>query len=67
VSLLGADDSLTLIEDRHVAEMEQSDFDELVEGTGLRWQVDDAYAAAAVGRHAEWTRQIRASIEQGRK
>ncbi|MCW2651244.1 MAG: hypothetical protein JWR32_2220 [Mycobacterium sp.] len=65
--LLGADDSLTVIEDHHVAEMEQRDFDELVDGTGLRWRVDDAYAAAAVGRHAEWTRQIRASIKQGPK
>jgi hypothetical protein len=65
--LLGADDRLTEIRDDHVAEMEQADFDELVAGTGLRWRVDDAYAAAAVGRHAEWTAAIRASIEQGRK
>jgi hypothetical protein len=42
--------------------MEQSDFDELVDGTGLPWQVDDAYEAAAAGRHAEWTAAIRASI-----
>jgi hypothetical protein len=65
--LLGADDSLTLIEDHHVADMQQCDFDELVAGTGLRWQVDDAYEAAAVGRHAAWTAAIRGSIGQVRK
>jgi hypothetical protein len=64
--VLGADGSLTEIRDEHVADMEQSDFDELVDGTGLRWRVDDAYAAAAVGRHAAWTAAIRASIK-GRK
>jgi hypothetical protein len=31
--LLGADDVLTLIEDEHVAEMAQADFNELVRGT----------------------------------
>jgi hypothetical protein len=38
-----------------------------IDGTGLRWRVDDAYEAAAVGRHAEWTAAIRASIERVRK
>jgi hypothetical protein len=33
--LLGADDTLTEIRDEHVAEMEQRDFDALVEGLGL--------------------------------
>jgi hypothetical protein len=69
VWLLGADDSLTLVEDHHVADMEQADFDELVEGRGpLSYQVGDAYdPAAAVERHAEWTAAIRAAIERGRK
>jgi hypothetical protein len=65
--LLGADDTLTAIRDDHVAGMGQADFDELVAGTGLRWQVDDAYEAAALGRHAAWTAAIRASIGQVRK
>jgi hypothetical protein len=65
--LLGADDTLTEIRDEHVAEMEQADFDELVAGTGLRWRLDDAYEAAAVGRHVAWTAAIRASIKQVRK
>jgi hypothetical protein len=60
--ILGADDTLTEIRDEHVADMEQADFDELVDGTGLRWRVDDAYEAAAVGRHAAWTAAIRASV-----
>jgi hypothetical protein len=64
VWLLGADDSLTLIEDHHVAEMEQDDFDELVDGAGpLRYRVGDAYdAVGAVERHRAWTAAIRASI-----
>jgi hypothetical protein len=65
--LLGADDTLTEIRDEHVADMEQSDFDELVTGTGLRWRLDDAYEAAAVERHRAWTAAIRASIKQVRK
>jgi hypothetical protein len=49
VWLLGADDTLTLIEDRHVAEMAQCDVDDLVDGTGpLRYQVGDAYD------HGKW-------------
>jgi len=64
VWLLGADDTLTLIEDRHVAEMAQCDFDELVDGTGpLRHRVGDAYDPwAAVERHRAWTVAIRARI-----
>jgi hypothetical protein len=67
--LLGADDTLTEIRDEHVADMEQRDFDELVEGHGpQRWRVGDAYdPAAAVERHAEWTAAIEASIKQVRK
>ena len=67
--LLGADDKLTLIEDHHVAEMDQRDFDELVEGHGPQlWRVGDAYdPAAAVEQHATWTAAIQASIKQVRK
>jgi hypothetical protein len=62
--LLGADDTLTEIRDEHVADMAQSDFDELVGSHGPeRWRVGDAYdPAAAVERHAEWTAAIRARI-----
>jgi hypothetical protein len=64
VWLLGADDSLTLIRDEHVAEMDQRDFDELVYGTGpLRYQVGDAYdPLAEVEQHRAWTAAIRARI-----
>lgn len=67
--LLGADDSLTLIDDHHVADMEQADFDELVQGTGpFEHEARGAYdPAAAVEQHGEWTRQIRANIKRGRK
>jgi hypothetical protein len=62
--LLGADDSLTLIEDHHVADMQQRDFDELVRGTGpFEYQVGDAYdPQAAVEQHRAWTAAIRAGI-----
>jgi hypothetical protein len=62
--LLGADGTLTEIDDHHVSDMEQRDFDELVAGHGPeRWRVGDAYdPAAAVERHAEWTAAIRARI-----
>ena len=58
--LLGADDTLTEIRDEHVAEMEQRDWDELVEGCGpLRYQVGHAYdPVAAVEQHRVWTRVI---------
>jgi hypothetical protein len=61
----GADDSLTLIEDQHVAEMDQRDFDQLVARTGLlRYRVGDTYDPhAAVERHASWTAEIRARID----
>jgi hypothetical protein len=64
VWLLGADDMLTLIEDRHVEAMPQADFDELIDGTGpLRYRVGDAYdPVAAVARHAAWTAAIRAAM-----
>jgi hypothetical protein len=64
VWLLGADDRLTLIEDHHVADWEQADFDELVRGTGpLQYRVGDAYDPhAGVQRHAAWTAAIRARI-----
>lgn len=59
--LLGADDTLTLIEDHHVAEFEQRDFDELVEGLGpsrtLAGDADDSWGAVEL--HAAWTRGIR--------
>jgi hypothetical protein len=49
--LLGADDTLTEIRDEHVADMEQREFDELVEGLGtsrtLAWDADDPQAAVA--------------------
>jgi hypothetical protein len=62
--LLGADDTLTEIRDEHVAEMEQRDFDELVEGLGpSRTVAGDAYdPVAAVERHAVWTAAIRAAV-----
>jgi hypothetical protein len=41
--LLGADDTLTEIRDEHVADLEQREFDELVEGLGS----DDPQAAVA--------------------
>ena len=60
--LWGADDSLTLIEDHHVAEMDQREFDELVEGLGtertLAWDADDPQAAVAA--YAALTAAIRA-------
>ncbi len=65
VWLLGADDSLTLIRDEHVADMDQADFDELVRGTGLRsgHRVCDTYDShAAVERHRAWTAAIRAAM-----
>ena len=64
VWLLGADDVLSLIEDHHVAETDQADFDELLAGTGpLRHRVGDAYdPAAAVAQHAAWTATIRTRI-----
>jgi hypothetical protein len=60
----GADDTLTLIEDRHVADMAQADFDALVDGIGpLSYQVGDAYSpAAAVEQHRAWTAAIRAAM-----
>jgi hypothetical protein len=62
--LLGADDTLTEIRDEHVAELEQREFDELVEGLGtsrtLAWDVDDPRAAVAV--YAALTAAIRAKI-----
>ena len=69
VWLLGADDTLALIEDHHVADMEQREFDALVEGLGAsRWRCGGAYdPAAAVERHAEWTRQISVAIKGRRK
>jgi hypothetical protein len=65
--LLGADGMLTEIRDEHVADMAQSDFDELVEGHGpQRWRVGDAYdPAAAVEQHRAWTAAIRAEIAGG--
>jgi hypothetical protein len=62
--LLGADDSLTEIRDEHVAEMEQREFDELVEGLGtsrtLAWDADDPQAA--VTAYAALTAAIKARI-----
>jgi hypothetical protein len=66
--LLGADDTLTEIRDEHVAEMEQREFDELVEGLGpSRTLAGNDDPRGAVERHAGWTAAIRASIEQVRK
>jgi hypothetical protein len=62
--VLGADDSLTEIRDEHVAELEQREFDELVEGLGtsrtLARDVDDPRAAVAA--YAALTAAIRAKI-----
>jgi hypothetical protein len=64
VWLLGADDTLTLIRDEHLAEMEQREFDELVEGLGtsrtLAWDADDPQAAVAA--YAALTAAIRAKM-----
>jgi hypothetical protein len=66
---LGTDGALTLIEDHHVAEMDQSDIDELVDGTGpFEYQARDSYnPQAAVEQHRAWTAAIRSSIGQRRK
>jgi hypothetical protein len=62
--LLGADDTLTEIRDEHVADMEQREFDELVEGLGtsrtLAWDADDPQAAVVA--YAALTAAIRAKI-----
>ncbi len=62
--LLGADDRLTEIRDEHVAELEQREFDELVDGLGtsrtLAFDADDPQAAVAV--YAALTAAIRAKI-----
>jgi hypothetical protein len=51
------------VEDHHVAEMEQDDFDELVYGMyPLRWAGDAYDPHAMVERHAERTPAIRAKI-----
>jgi hypothetical protein len=65
--LLDADDTLTEIRDDHVAEMEQRDFDDLVEGLGpSRTLAGDAYDPwGAVAQHRAWTRAIRAKIAVG--
>jgi hypothetical protein len=64
VWLLGADDALSLIEDHHVAELGQREFDELVEGLGtsrtLAWDADDPQAAVAA--YAALTAAIRAAM-----
>jgi hypothetical protein len=64
LAALGADDRLTLVEDHHVADMEQRDFDALVEGLeASRWRDGDAYnPRGAVAQHAAWTTAIRAEI-----
>jgi hypothetical protein len=62
--LLGADDTLTEIRDEHVADLEQREFDELVEGLGtsrtLAWDADDPQAAVAA--YAALTAAIRAKM-----
>jgi hypothetical protein len=62
--LLGADDTLTEIRDEHVADWEQREFDELVEGLGtsrtLAWDADDPQAAVAA--YAALTATIRAKM-----
>jgi hypothetical protein len=54
---LGADDTLTEIRDDHVADLEQREFDELVEGLGTS---DDPQAAVAA--YAALTAAIRAAM-----
>lgn len=62
--LKGADDTLTEIRDEHVADLEQREFDELVEGLGtsrtLAWDADDPRAAVAA--YAALTAAIRAKM-----
>ncbi|HME16653.1 MAG TPA: hypothetical protein VKG83_14630 [Mycobacterium sp.] len=64
VWLLGADDTLTLIDDRHVADLGQREFDELVAGLGtsrtLAWDADDPQAAVAA--YAALTAAIRVAM-----
>jgi hypothetical protein len=64
VWLLGADDALSLIEDHHIAELDQRQFDELVDGLGtsrtLAWRADDPQAAVVA--YAALTAEIRAAI-----
>jgi hypothetical protein len=57
---LGADDTLTEIRDEHAAEMDQADFDDLVEGLGPSRTLagDDHDPHAAVARHAAWTVRV---------
>jgi hypothetical protein len=59
--LLRADDTLTEILDAHVAEMDQGDFDELVEGLGPL-SGDACDPVAAVEQHRAWTAAIRDRI-----
>jgi hypothetical protein len=62
--LLGADDTLTEIRDEHVAQMEQREFDELVEGLGPSRTLagEDYDPHGAVERHAAWTAAIQAAM-----
>jgi hypothetical protein len=60
--VLGGDDRLNVIEDHHVDDMDQEEFDELVAGRGRLGVNAEDDQESAVARYSAWIAEIRAKI-----